>query len=95
MAFQKLGRDRMNQNVARAVNTAGTRLTTGQINAGDVVTVTFNNSDSESVEVAARRTGAIPLSQPFDKRVRWSISGERLTVTLDSSDTGNITFWVF
>jgi hypothetical protein len=97
--FRKLGFDRVSQSIANAVNKpSGSNLTTGVIESGEVVSVTFAASTTGTARVKGRRTGAVPISNELTAAARsflWSISGTTLTVTLDAAGTGTLTFWVF
>jgi len=96
--FQKLGVDRISQNIARAVNSPRGSLVTGDITAGEVVSVTITSGEG-SATVSQRRTGAIPIGQNMsygggDRGFSWSISGTTLSVETYGDD-GTMDFWVF
>lgn len=106
-AFQKLGNDRMSQNIKRAVSTNAGGIVTGDIARGEAVVVKFGDqktppgaTDASTAEVGSRRTGAFPIA--FDQAnpataagVRWFISDGTLDVLLTTGINGTITFWVF
>lgn len=95
--FQKLGFDRLSQNIARSVNNPVGTLVTDDITKGDVIEVTVEGGTG-TANVASRRVGAIPISIAFNSpaEVMWSISGTTLSVETDpGSTTGTITFYVF
>jgi len=97
MDFQKLGLDRIAQNIARSVNSPTGTLTTGDITRGDVVTVQFPGTTEASAKVKARRTGAILIDNPCttaDYRGH-TISGGVLTVKFSGNISDTLTFWVF
>ena len=98
--FQKLGLDRLSQNVARAVNNPVGTLVTGNITKGEVVSVVIDGDTTGSATVSARRTGAIPISVEISGaspvcEYKWSISGTTLSVELNASRDATIQFWVF
>jgi hypothetical protein len=96
--FRKLGTDRNAVAISKAmspgIGTGG--IITGDITRGEVVSVSVSDSTTGTASVKSRRTGALPLNQPFDDdQVQWAISGTALTVTLDTDNTGTMKFWVF
>lgn len=96
--YQKLGLDRLSQNIARAVNKPTGNLVTGDITKGKVVTIEFTAGNGGSAEVGPRRVGAIPLSAIFDgvsREMKWDIQDTTLVLTLNSATTGLVSFWVF
>ena len=99
--FQKLGIDRLSQNVARSVNQPVGALVTGNITKGEVVSVTVGTSTvgatSATATVSGQRTGAILISTDcIAHRYAWSISDTTLTVTTSGSASGEaFEFWVF
>ena len=94
--FQKLGLDRMSQNIKRAVTTPAGVLTTGDITQGQVVDVELEGNDEATATVASRRTGAILLGNTGDvSDIKWSISGTTLTVNANANRTAIFSFWVF
>lgn len=100
--FQKLGADRMVQNVARAINKPTGTLFTGDITKGDVVVVDNFSGGVGTARVKARRTGALPLEfrDPSDDahELSWYIEGTTLTVNMKSGNAGEgaiARFWVF
>ena len=92
--FQKLGVDRISQNIARAVNSPRGALVTGDITSGEVVSVSISSNEG-SATVAQRRTGAILLSNPSATDLRWSISGTTLSVEQLGGGDSTVEFWVF
>jgi hypothetical protein len=98
--FQKLGMDRMSQNIKRAVDKPTGKLTTGDITKGEIVKVTVTAGDTTgTATVTSRRTGAIPIAfETVEAQTEWgwAISGTILTVTMlaEAEDTV-ATFWVF
>lgn len=96
MAFKRIGSDRLNMGIAGATNSPTGTLFTGDITKGSVVAVEFDNSTTGTATVSARRTGAIPLNQPFNTDSwKWSIDGTKLTVVYQGNQTGTSLFWVF
>lgn len=95
--FQKLGLDRISQNIAKAVNDPTGTLFVGDITRGDVVTVTFSAADTGSTQVKDRRVGAAPINVDLDAVAEyiWTISDNVLSVTLNAPKTGTISFWVW
>ena len=97
--FQKLGIDRLSQNVARSVNQPVGALVTGDITRGEVVTVGPDfTGNSASATVSARRTGAIMIQREgtTDTHLRaWVIEGTKLTVYQHNAAATTYTFWVF
>ena len=95
--FQKLGIDRLSQNVARSVNQPVGALVTGDITKGSVVEVVIDNASSGSTNVSARRTGALLLGMSYsgNAEYKWDIVESTLTVDLNGSVTGTFKFWVF
>lgn len=96
--FNKLGLDRISQNIAKAVNNPTGGVVTGDITRGEVVEVTFKNATEATANVKERRTVALPgsFSDLSDtKELCWGISGTKLTVKVNTSYTGTISFWVF
>jgi len=95
--FQKLGIDRLSQNVARSVNQPVGALVTGDITKGSVVEVVIDNASSGSTKVSARRTGALLLGMSYsgNAEYKWDIVESTLTVDLNGSVTGTFKFWVF
>lgn len=92
--FQKLGLDRISQNIARSVNRVTGTLVTGDITRGAVVEVSIE-SNAGSATVKARRVGAIPISNPSANDLKWSISGTTLSVSQSGGGDGTVAFWVF
>jgi hypothetical protein len=98
--YKKLGLGRSEVGIAKSVGTGQSTLTTGDITKGEVVTLTVESGDtSASATVAARRTGAIPLSFTAtggETEWSWSIEGTTLTLnTLSEPDDQVGVFWVF
>jgi hypothetical protein len=94
--FQKLGLNRLSQNIKRAVTSPAGVLTTGDITKGEIVDVELKAEDSGSATVAARRTGALLLGYTGDiADIQWTISGTKLVVTANSNRTSSFSFWVF
>ena len=95
--FQRLGFDRLSQNIARAVNSPSGGLVTGDITRGDVVTIELSNSASGSAQVKSRRTGAVLI----DSTVTGSdyqghtIEGTTLTINYSTATSGAVSFWVW
>lgn len=97
--FQKLGLDRIAQNISKAVTKPVGGLVTGDITKGSVVTVTVTDGEGTAT-VSAQRTGAIPiLSQmaaPPANSMQWTIDSTILSVDFnDAAQSGTVTFWVF
>jgi hypothetical protein len=94
--FKKLGNDRLQQSLAQAVNFSTGNPKTEQIAHGTVVAVEFKASATGSAEIGSRRTGAIPINQPFDTDSwKWVLAGTKLNVTYGEVQTGTSYFWVF
>ena len=95
--FQKLGLDRLSQNIARSVNSPVGSLVTGDITKGEVVEVTFDSESEKTAIVSKRRTGAIPINVALSSvcEMFWAISETTLTVSLNTSRSGTVSFWVF
>jgi hypothetical protein len=94
--FQKLGLDRLSQNIKRSVVSPQGVLTTGDITKGAVVEVEVRSDTTGTSQVADRRTGAVLLGHDCtDHRFEWTITGTDLIVTLTGSGEYNFTFWVF
>lgn len=92
--FQKLGVDRLAQNVARSINNPkGGNLTTGSIGDGEVVEV---NVADATTTIRARATGAILIGTTGGNvnTLDYTVSGGKLTLTFTGTATG-LTFWVF
>lgn len=101
MAFdvKKLGLDRFATGMSRAGGRGNTRLTTGDITKGEVVTVGPSFAgNTASAPVSARRTGAIMISRVGDTDTflhAWYIENGTLTVNQNNAVDTTYTFWVF
>jgi hypothetical protein len=97
--FQKLGSDRISQNIKRAVTNPVGNITTGDITKGAVITVGPDfTGNSATASVAPRRTGAIMIARDGveDTHLRaWSIVDTTLTVYQNNTKETTYTFWVF
>jgi hypothetical protein len=62
-----------------------------------IVEVTFNNTDTASVDVGQATRAAIVSSvlDGFDYAPQWSIANGRLSVSFSANNTGTMTFLVF
>lgn len=99
--FQKLGVDRLAQNISRSVNKPKGNTVTGDITRGEVVEVAVGTAataaDTGTAKVPGRRVGAVLLGHDLlNHRFTWGIEGTTLTVTTSTAVGGNnFTFWVF
>ena len=99
--FQKLGLDRISQNIARSVNSATGNLVTGDITKGEVVEHTTSGSGVEYVNIRSRSTGAVPISVWFtnsgsaDWNFELQSSNNRIAVKTSSATPCVFKFWVW
>ena len=92
--FQKLGLDRIAQNIAKSVNEPRGALVTGDIGSGEVVEVQMDGSTGMAT-VSDRRVGALLLENSAADDLKWSISGTTLTATQSGGGPTTVKFWVF
>lgn len=95
--FKKLGLNRVAMDVAKAVGTPTSNIQTGNLSAGEIVSLSFSASNTQTATVKPRRTGAIPISVATDiaRGMSWFIEGTTLQVEFRDALTGTVQFWVF
>lgn len=94
--FNRFNSNRDSINMAKAVNSPGSSVTTGDITRGEIITVDLAATNEGTASVAPRRTGAVLISTTGGfADYQWSISGTTLTVGTSASVSTTFTFWVF
>lgn len=99
--FQKLGFDRMSQNIARAVNSATGTITTGDITKGEFVEHTTSSSSVEYIKIRERATGCIPVTVWFTNsgsaETNWQLdtANNRIAVKCNTSTPCLFRFYVW
>jgi hypothetical protein len=99
--FQKLGNDRLSQNIKRAITNPVGTISTGDISRGELVTHTTDSSDVEYVGIRSRATACLLVGCWFensgsaDWNYRLEASENRIAVKTSTSTPCTFTFWVF
>lgn len=99
--FKKLGLDRLNQNIANAINQPTGTVVTGDITRGSIVEHTTSSNTVEEIKIRARSTGCFPITIWFVNSgsgdVNWKHDPEnnRILVKTSTSTGCLFRFWVW